>query len=282
MVLKEIQVRLKVRNLWCLILFCVASGSHAVLFHGNYPRDHYCDVYHSHDFSTEYCYYPGSGPLVVLMPDLGSNMGSWTSNFLQAINNFSSLLIYNRPQYGDSEDLTVGNTRWVAVDRIALQLDELLAHLKSNKKKLVLAYGAGAYYAQYFASQKPGWVDGMVLVNPMGLDQPCEDYKLYHKHIPAQRSLGYREFLGLQRQERQAVQPKRRKLLMPTVLVSNPSMLKSNRNKARWQKRQAHIQKQFKTAKHITMSDRIDEHSGALRQAKLIDVLHQMVQQLAS
>jgi pimeloyl-ACP methyl ester carboxylesterase len=265
-----------------LVMVCVAGVSQGILFHGNYPRDHYCDVYQSHDFTTDYCYYPGSGPLLILMSDLGSNKDSWTSNFLKTMNGFAAVLVYNRPQYGSSQEVVPASKRLIGVDRIAQQLGDLLAHIKSNKKKMVLAYGAGGYYAQYFASLHPSQIDGMVLVNPMGVDKPCEDYKLYHVLIPAQRSVGYREFLGLQQAERKTAKSKPKKLLMSTVLVSSPSMLKSKKSKARWQKQQKKLLRQFKNARQVRLDEAIDEHSTAARQGKLIGVLYQMAQQLSS
>ena len=113
------------------------------------------------------------------------------------------------------------------------------------------------------------------------MDKPCEDYKLYHVHIPAQRSLGYREFLGLQREERRVVESKRKKLMMPAVLVSNPSMLASKKSKSRWKNRQKKLSKQYKKAQLVYLQSRIDEHASVPRQAKLIGILHRMVKSLS-
>jgi pimeloyl-ACP methyl ester carboxylesterase len=109
-----------------------------------------------------YCLYPGPGPLLVLLSGLGNGMASWPPSFLQALNSFAAVLIYDRRGYGASASLA---PEPMTAQAVAADLQQLLQTLHVRPPVVLVGHSLGGLYAQYFARNYPQEVAAVVLID---------------------------------------------------------------------------------------------------------------------
>lgn len=151
-----------------------------------------------------------SGPVVVFESGLGDGISSWDSVFSQ-VSQFASVFAYNRPGYGDSENVHTGNR--TSLDS-AKRLKQLLESTNTPGPYILVGHSAGGLYSLKFAELYPNDVAGIVLVDgrPKKFSAICEEEGVWPcgppkalvflmpSHIKA-------EILGLEKSEHQAPSP---------------------------------------------------------------------------
>lgn len=151
-----------------------------------------CGVEKFSQYQMQYCLYTGNGPLLILEGSQGNDMTIWPKSFLRKLNQFSSILIYNRIGYGQSyyyKDATYS----VNATNVAKRLHELLCRLEMNKPIILVAHSIGGIYAQYFIRNYPANVAALVMIDADSSFEPQVDSPFQSKAPEKKGSIGYLE-----------------------------------------------------------------------------------------
>jgi pimeloyl-ACP methyl ester carboxylesterase len=240
--------------------------AYGIIYHRQQPQSYYCSIDHNQNMSTEYCYYSHQGPVIILMPNLGKSMAVWSSGFIDALHRQHAVLIYNRMGYGHSQLMV--KTRRRSAKIVSIQLYQLIQHLHPKQGVYLLAYGGAAYYAQIFMQQHPELIRGLILVNPVSLHQPQRDYQLYKRFLPAARSIGYYEYLGMV--SRKNMRTAKNKAI---YIVSSDAEHSAASRQRLWKQQQQKFIKLYPTVKLSYAKSVLYEHQEANHQAALLKII---------
>lgn len=119
-----------------------------------------------------YCLWPGPAPLLVLLSGLGNDAQSWSRPFVQALNGFASVLVYDRRGYGQS---AAPSPRPVTAESTAADLQALLRGLAILEPVVLVGHSLGGLYAQYYARSHPRQVAAVVLIDATSPFEPIDD-----------------------------------------------------------------------------------------------------------
>src|SRR5688500_9313399 len=101
-------------------------------------------------YQLEYCLSKTHKPTLVFINPMGNDMSVWPVSFLKPIEQFSSVLIYNRVGYGNSKITSGTLNAKVTAKEVAEQLHGLLVALKIQQPIILVAHSIGGIYALYY------------------------------------------------------------------------------------------------------------------------------------
>jgi pimeloyl-ACP methyl ester carboxylesterase len=119
-----------------------------------------------------YCLWPGPAPLLVLLSGLGNDAQSWPRAFVEALNGFAGVLVYDRRGYGGSAALAA---QPVTARATAADLQALLRGLQVREPVVLVGHSLGGLYAQYYARSYPPEVAAVVLIDAASPFEPIGD-----------------------------------------------------------------------------------------------------------
>lgn len=119
-----------------------------------------------------YCLWPGPGPLLVLLSGLGNDSQSWPRAFVEALNGFAGLLVYDRHGYGGS---AAPAAQPVSAAATAADLQALLRGLSIREPVVLVGHSLGGLYAQHYARRRPDEVAAVVLIDAASPFEPIGD-----------------------------------------------------------------------------------------------------------
>lgn len=106
--------------------------------------------------------YLGSGKkTLVIETCLGSCSAEWW-HIAESLSNEYSVLLYDRPGYGESSMSTLERTP----RNIAAELNKLLNLLRIENEMIIIGHSQGGLYAIEYAHAYPGKVKGLLLLDP--------------------------------------------------------------------------------------------------------------------
>ncbi len=155
-----------------------------------------CAVEKFTQFQMQYCLYPGKGPLLVLQNPLGSDMSIWPKSFIQNLNQFSEVLVYNRLGYGASHYLAHKIDQSTTANVVSAQLNDLLKQLSINKPIVMVGHSIGGLYAQDFVRNYPKNIEALVLIDSSSPLEPQINSPFVSKIIPQKGTTTYFESIG--------------------------------------------------------------------------------------
>lgn len=119
-----------------------------------------------------YCVWPGPAPLLVLLSGLGNDAQSWPRAFVEALNGFAGVLVYDRRGYGGS---AAPAAQAVTARATAADLQALLRGLSIREPVVLVGHSLGGLYAQYYARRYPHEVAAVVLIDAASPFEPIGD-----------------------------------------------------------------------------------------------------------
>lgn len=155
-----------------------------------------CNIEKFNQYQIEYCLYEGRGPLLVLEGSQGNSMSVWPKSFLNQLNQFSTILTYNRIGYGQSYYYQHKKLNSVTARSVSVHLEALLNRLKINKPTIIIAHSIGGIYAQYFIRNYPRNVVGLVMIDADSSFEPKFNSPFNSKNPEKKGSIGYLEASG--------------------------------------------------------------------------------------
>ncbi len=105
-----------------------------------------------------------SDPTVIVISDPGSSSAEWWP-IQNDISNQARMICFDRPGYAWSQSAENGSTL-----SIVQQIDALLKVERIKRPVLLVSSGAATVYARYYATLHPENVGGLLLINPLPLD----------------------------------------------------------------------------------------------------------------
>jgi pimeloyl-ACP methyl ester carboxylesterase len=159
-----------------------------------------CGIADFPNYQLQYCRYPGKepGPVLVLEAGMGRGMHSWPPQFLERLNAYSEVLVYNRIGYGKSRLHRRHLRQPVMARDSSRRLQQLLRRLYRDKPAVLVAHSLGGLYAQYFARAYAAQTAALVLLDAASAFEPQADNPFAGREPSRQRSLAYLEWKGAQ------------------------------------------------------------------------------------
>lgn len=113
-----------------------------------------------HGQTVEFVAARHSGPTVVFESGLGGSLDSWAKVWPEIAKD-SSAIAYNRPGYGQSQDVTAPR----AGDEVVEELRALLKSERLGPPYVLVGHSLGGLYMQLFARRHPEEVKALILVD---------------------------------------------------------------------------------------------------------------------
>jgi hypothetical protein len=209
-----------------------------------------CNIEKFSQYQMEYCIYKGKGPLLVLESAQGSNMQVWPESFLQQLNKFSEVLIYNRIGYQKSHYYQPRKLNVVTAKSISEQLNVLLARLKIKKPIIIVAHSISSIYAQYYIRNYPENIAGLVIIDGDSSFEPTVNSPFQSKTSEKRDSIGYLESAGFN-QSMDQVNSSPPFPNIPLLVITATNHGSDKKTEELWQKLQEKLSKESSNGKQI-------------------------------
>lgn len=209
-----------------------------------------CGIKKFNHYQMQYCLYEGSGPLLVLESSQGNDMTVWPKPFLHQLNQFASVLVYNRIGYGQSDYYQRQTTHSVTAKNVAEHLHYLLHRLNTNKPIVIIAHSIGGIYAQYFIRNYPMNVAALVMIDADSSFEPKVNSPFQSKTPDKKGSIGSLEAIGFN-QSMDQVNHSPHFPNIPLLVITATEHGSGKKTEEEWQKLQKDIVKQSPQGKQI-------------------------------
>ncbi len=147
-------------------------------------------------YQLEYCLSKTHPSTLVFINPMGNDMSVWPTAFLKPIEQFSSVLIYNRVGYGNSKVTSGELNDQVTAKEIAEQLHGLLVALKIQQPIILVAHSIGGIYALYYTKHYASDVSGLVLIDSDSPNEPLQNNPFQSSSPPTPGSIDEKELAG--------------------------------------------------------------------------------------
>jgi pimeloyl-ACP methyl ester carboxylesterase len=196
----------------------------------------------------------GAGsPAVVMISGLGEGMATF-DDVAADLANTTTVIVYDRAGYGDSEPVDGARDARAAADELAA----LLPQTRIEGPYILLGHSLGGLYAEYYAAEYPDQVSGLILEDsrPADFTRRCEAARISICAPPT--ALGAFMPKGAQAEMRalpnisaevERATPMSGK---PVLVLSRPLAAKAKGFDALWSTNQASLAARYSGAQHLT------------------------------
>lgn len=156
----------------------------------------HCAIEKFQKYQMQYCYYRGEGPLLVLEAPLGSDLTIWPKPFINKLNQFAAVFVYNRTGVEKSNFYQKEVTNPITAKSTAIHLHELLGRFDTHKPIVVIGHSIGGLYAQFFTRNYSNNIAGLVLIDSSSSFEPKVNSPFQTKAVLEKGSIAYLENEG--------------------------------------------------------------------------------------
>lgn len=209
-----------------------------------------CGIEKFKKYQIEYCLYEGQGPLLVFEAPLGNGIKNWPKTFLKKLNQFSTILVYNRIGVGRSFFYNKKIQAPVTAKFVSEHLHNLLKRLDLNKPIILIAHSIGGIYAQYFIRNYPESIAALVLIDSSSSFEPKKNSPFQSKTPERKGSTEYFESIGFN-QSMDHVNSSPSFPNIPLLIITATNHGSSTLIETQWEKLQKTMAKQSPQGKQI-------------------------------